>query len=274
MRKVNRTQFSIPNRLQNLTVINTEQLNDSKTISNSVYGHDDVKYSLTQLYFEKCYICECDVSSERYDIEHYLPKKHFPQLGYTWSNLHKSCEGCNLAKESNDFAITDDAGKFIDIKLLDPSSTNYDINDYIKFDLDSKAELVGRGHDALVIEKAINTIRYLNGGDKSVYGKGLPYLRENRSKKFLQYCVEFLVEHKPRIRQIILDVDHYTSPENRRELIADQEICHRISAIDLLFLADKAPFSTNVRAQLYPTLKMHYDLLKIMREKMSEVLRM
>lgn len=274
MRQVNRAQILVPNKLLNLTEINRGHLTNYKNISNAVYGHDDVKYSLTQLYFEKCYICECDVSSERYDIEHYLPKKHFPLLGYTWSNLHKSCEGCNLAKEHKDFKIIDENNHFIDIKLLDPSSDSYEIRDYLQFDIDSKANLVDRGQDPLIIEKATNTIRYLNGEYASVYGRGLLYSRENRTNTFLRYCIANLVKHKTRISQIALNIEQYSSPEVASELIIDQEICDRLRAVDHIFLSDKAPYSTNVRVQLYPTLKITYQSLQIIKEKMLNVLSM
>jgi 5-methylcytosine-specific restriction endonuclease McrA len=103
MNKVDRADVPIPDRLLNLTSVNQQHLSDYKKISNSVYAHNDVKISLQMLYSDKCYICEKDISSGEYDVEHYLPKKHFPHLGYTWENLHKACEGCNLAKEHDNF---------------------------------------------------------------------------------------------------------------------------------------------------------------------------
>ncbi|MEF1175263.1 hypothetical protein REH73_23155, partial [Vibrio sinaloensis] len=162
MRKVNRSLVTTPNKLINLTDTNLQQLTSHTTISSAVYRHQDVKDSLAELYFEKCYICECDVKNA-YKVEHYLPKKYFPNLGYSWDNLHKSCEGCNLAKEHASFFKTDDNNNVVDILLLDPSSNSYDINDYIRFNINSVAELVNVGTVPEVIEKAKNTIKYLNG---------------------------------------------------------------------------------------------------------------
>ncbi|MBE4398809.1 hypothetical protein HJ025_18905 [Vibrio parahaemolyticus] len=163
MRKVDRSSVPFPNRLlqQNLTEDNLAHLENYKQISGSIYGHQDVKNSLKMLYFDKCYICEGDISSGDYDVEHYLPKRYFPQLGYTWQNLHKACTGCNLAKENKNFFVTDEEGNVTDIKLLDPSSLEYDIADYICFTIDSKAERVDIGQNPIVITKAINTIHYL-----------------------------------------------------------------------------------------------------------------
>jgi uncharacterized protein (TIGR02646 family) len=94
MRNVDRASVPTPNNLQNLTVINQGHLANSNSISTAVYGHKNVKASLQRLYHDKCYVCECDVSAGRYVVEHYLPKQHFPNLGYTWTNLHKACNQC------------------------------------------------------------------------------------------------------------------------------------------------------------------------------------
>lgn len=80
MRKVDRSSVPFPNRLlqQNLTEDNLAHLENYKQINSSIYSHQDVKNSLKMLYFDKCYICEGDISSGDYDVEHYLPKRHFP----------------------------------------------------------------------------------------------------------------------------------------------------------------------------------------------------
>lgn len=268
MRKINRALATYPERLNNLTEDNLLHLQNHRNISNSIYAHDDVKNSLQELYFDKCYICENDVSSGSYDIEHYRPKKHFPLLGYTWDNLHKSCDKCNLAKEASEFLIYNTDNKVIDIKLLDPSSVDYDIDHYIRFDIDSLAELVNIGNIPLVKSKAVNTINYLNGKLKSDYGKELPYLRETRAKKFLTFCVDGLVEYRERIRAIKLDIDNYFPPIEPLLLESDIQLCNKLINADHLYLSEKSPFSSCTRVNLFPALKITYiELIKI-KEKM------
>ncbi|EHA1079635.1 hypothetical protein I8Y06_000411 [Photobacterium damselae] len=274
MRKVDRASVPFPNRLQNLTDDNLAHLEDYKQISGSIYGHQDVKDSLQMLYFEKCYICEGDISSCDYDVEHYLPKKHFPQLGYTWQNLHKACAGCNLAKENKNFFVTDEEGNVTDIKLLDPSSEDYDVADYICFDIDSKAELASQGTNPIVIMKAQNTVHYLNGNYKSDYGKELCYLRSNKTSGFLRFCSKSLVEHRNRLRQIKLTIETYQIPEDPKLLEMDQNICQSLINADSEYLSDKAPFSTSTRVQLFPTLKITYAELVRIKNHMKQILGM
>jgi uncharacterized protein (TIGR02646 family) len=274
MRKVDRSAVPVPNNLQNLTAINQNHLVNYNNISSAVYGHKDVKASLERLYYEKCYICECDVSLGSYDVEHYLPKKNFSNLGYTWSNLHKACQKCNLAKERKEFEMLDANGKYVDIKLLDPSNPSYDINDYIRFNINSKVEPVIRGTNPTIMEKARNTIHYLNGKGESAYGRELPYLRDNRANKFLRYCGEFLIEQRARLKTITMLGDEYSPPEDMTQFEIDQKICEGLTHADLIFLSDKAPFSTNVRGQLFSTLKINYKSLVSVKEKLQLELQM
>ena len=274
MRKVNRNEVPIPSRLQNLTSTNIAHLNDHKKISNSVYGHSDVKYSLQNLYFDKCYICEKDVSNGSYDVEHYLPKRHFPTLGYTWSNLHKSCEGCNLAKEKAEFLITDDNGIITDIKLLDPSSHEYCIYDYVRFDIDSKAELVPDGSEACVITKAEQTIKYLNGEVDSNYSKALPYSRSRSANYFLRFASEILIPNKARLREIKLNIDTYQAPVTGTDLEVDQHICQHLINADNEYLSDSAFFSRCTKAQLFPALKINYQQMTVIKETMRRALNL
>ena len=162
MRKVDRSKVPVPPCLQNLSIIASSHLLDYSKISNGIYGHADVKLSLQSLYYDKCYICECDVSAGKFHVEHYLPKKHFPQFGYTWNNLHKSCEGCNQAKENSNFFCVDATGNYTDVKLLDPASSSYNVSEYLIFDLESVARPAGIGSDPVILQKADNTISKRN----------------------------------------------------------------------------------------------------------------
>lgn len=273
MRQVDRSKVPTPACLQNLTPVAKSHLSNHTKISNYIYAHQDVKNSLQLLYHDKCYICECDVSSGRFDVEHYLPKKHFPQFGYTWENLHKSCGGCNLAKEQDSFFFFDANGKRVDVKLLDPSSTSYNIRDYVTFDIDSCAQSAGIGTDATVLQKAQNTILYLNGEFNSAYGKELKFLRSRRSVSFLRFCLDSnLNALKPRVLEIKDDLQNYTAPTASNLLNIDQRLCQLLIICDDEYLSDQAAFSTSVRVHLYPTLNLSYsDLLKIKNKMRTEL---
>ncbi|MEZ9820822.1 HNH endonuclease [Shewanella sp. 10N.286.45.A1] len=272
MRKVVRAEVPYPERLQNLTDKNHEQLLNHNNISNSVYGHVDVKASLMQLYFEKCYICEESVSAGMFDVEHYLPKRHFPQLGYTWSNLHKSCEVCNLAKENKTFHIRNNDSEFADIKLLDPSSEEYNVYNYMRFNIDADAELAGIGNDPIVVQKAEHTIKYLNGELDTERARDLPHRRSKRVMAFMRYCAIDLASKKERIREIKLNLDTYSKPREPLQEEEDSEICMKLIGADHQFLSDKAPFSTCTRAQLQAIFGVSYSVLLQIKEKMRQEL--
>ncbi|GAD31456.1 conserved hypothetical protein [Photobacterium leiognathi lrivu.4.1] len=270
MRQVDRALVTFPERLkaQNITNVNKAQLIDHKKISGDVYRHQDVKDSLKELYFEKCYICDCDVTGN-FKVEHYLPKKHFPQLGYTWDNLHKSCEGCNLAKEDNGFLVKDIKGTVIDINLLDPSNSTYKIADYMRFNITATVELVQIGNDPLIINKAKNTIKYLNGEYKNEYSKTLKYLRSDKANNFLRYYMTNLFKHKELIFTLRkLGIANYIEPIDHIERDMHIDLCQGLINLDNIYLGEAAPFSTCTRVYMTDALRMTYPDLLALKEKM------
>lgn len=272
MRQVDRSSVNVPNNLNNLTEANIQQLQSHKTVSGAVYRHQNVKDSLNELYFDKCYICECDVS-DGYKVEHYLPKQFFPQLGYTWSNLHKSCEGCNLAKEHNDFFIKDADNNVVDIKLLDPSNPGYVISDYMRFNINSEAELVQIGTEPVLIEKAKNTVKYLNGQYKNEYSKELRYKRENKSKHFLIFFIKELDSFRNIIEQIsITGVNQYEAPQDPAELSRHIQLCNKLISLDLVYLSDRSPYSSCTRVSMVQIFSMSYQSFVNMKERMRAAL--
>lgn len=275
MRKVDRSNVPIPNCLINLSVAAQSHLLNYKKISGAIYAHADVIHSLALLYFDKCYICERDVSSGRYDVEHYLPKKHFPNLGYTWSNLHKACSGCNLAKENKNFFFYNEMGNCIDAKLLDPASVDYNISDYLSFDINSCAQSPNIGTDPILLQKANNTILYLNGFYDSDYGKELKYLRENKSSQFLRFCCSSnLIYMKNRISQLRFELAAYVPPIDKDDLEIDQRICQLLINADEEYLSDSASFSSSTRVHLFPILGITYANLVLIKKIMKNSLGM
>ena len=65
------------------------------------YNHPDIKTILKEETNNgKCMYCESTISVVAPEhIEHYRPKKHYPELTFEWSNLGLSCPRCNLNKK-------------------------------------------------------------------------------------------------------------------------------------------------------------------------------
>lgn len=238
MRKINRVLIQEPN---NLNCLNKEQLAhllDHKKITGTIYRHQDVKDALDFLYYDKCYICECSVKNS-YEVEHYRPKKEFPQLGYTWRNLHKSCPTCNKAKNGDDFKIFTN-GVVTDMKLLDPSDINYDIEEYILFNVNNEVESNDIGTDASVTLKATKTISYLN--NDTIISKR----RKAAHSLLLSFCQE-LSSLKKRMIEISQNLTTYSCPVDQIQMHEDRLILNELSKLNTLYLKDSAEYSTCTR---------------------------
>ena len=64
------------------------------------YNHPDIKSVLrTETNGGKCMYCESPIAVVAPEhIEHYRPKKIYPQLTFDWNNLGLSCPKCNMNK--------------------------------------------------------------------------------------------------------------------------------------------------------------------------------
>lgn len=92
---------------------------------NDRYKLEDIRNSLKSIYNHKCAFCENKV--ERYDIEHYRPKKTYHWLAYSWDNLLMACPTCNGFKSFN-FEIIGTIAHFSkgDLKNINSLSSAYD----------------------------------------------------------------------------------------------------------------------------------------------------
>ena len=114
-----------------------KNIKDKKHSSGSAYndGKSDNKYSLKwtlkQIYHEKCAFCESYIKNEVGDIEHFRPKNSsdnqakkcdktysYYWLAFSWDNLLPCCSRCN-GKKSNCFDIEGERVEFHDEKLAD-----------------------------------------------------------------------------------------------------------------------------------------------------------
>ncbi|ENU80280.1 TIGR02646 family protein [Acinetobacter sp. ANC 3789] len=272
MRQVDRNLVNAPNNLSNLSAIQLGHLSNHKNIRQDIYAHDDVKQALKALYHDKCYICECYVG-DSYDVEHFLPKKHFPNLGYTWENLHKVCTPCNLAKESNQFLVKDTSGNVTDILLLDPSSPSYSIHDYLSFNINGETVLVNKGTDSTLKHKADITAKYLNGELKKTQGKPfehaskLNHLRSSRIAAFERSLRENrFMSFQQNIMNIHLTLSNYMVKTNLLEIQHDRETYDFLAKIFESFLNEHCPFCSVIREYCFVAFKLSFNDLKAVSE--------
>ena len=116
-----------------------DNIKDKKHSTESAYsdGKSDtknsLKWTLKQIYYEKCAFCESDLKNEVGDIEHFRPKNKnknknqtkkcdktysYYWLAFSWDNLLPACSKCN-GKKSNCFDIDGDRANFIKENLED-----------------------------------------------------------------------------------------------------------------------------------------------------------
>jgi uncharacterized protein (TIGR02646 family) len=73
-----------------------ECLAREKVKKNGDYSCGDVLSRLKADFQNKCYICESQPTS--INVEHFKPKKDYPELRCDWNNLFYSCVHCNTTK--------------------------------------------------------------------------------------------------------------------------------------------------------------------------------
>jgi len=280
MRHVDRTLVNHPNNLLNLTAEQKAHLTDHKKIRSDIYAHENVKQALKSIYHEKCYICECHVG-DNYAVEHYLPKQHFSHLGYTWENLHKVCNQCNLAKESDLFFIKDLSNNITDILLLDPSNISYNISDYLSFNLDGEAILVNYGTDQSICRKAEHTVNYLNGNLKKSQGKPfehaskLNHLRSARIGAFERSLRDNnLMIYLDNILSINSTINAYQAQTNSENQQLDLDTYHFLANLFKNFLNDECVYCSTLRDYCFTVFKIKFENLKKILEHLRHIYRL
>lgn len=102
MRKINKSA-EVPKTLQNAPVPTR-----SDEVKESVYKAEDVRKQLLEDQHYKCAYCECRITKEYNDVEHYRPKSIYYWLGHDWSNLLYSCDLCNRTYKKTYFPLADE----------------------------------------------------------------------------------------------------------------------------------------------------------------------
>ena len=66
------------------------------------YSHIEVKGALFNCSHQKCSYCEAIPIGSSLRVDHFFPKKLYPELTLDWDNFLPSCENCNTRKSSHD----------------------------------------------------------------------------------------------------------------------------------------------------------------------------
>ncbi len=96
-------------------------------LSRRKYNTAPILNALSEICFEKCYLCENDKIQE-VEVEHFLPHAKYPSLKFVWDNLFYSCKRCNRIKGDNYEYILNPCDVnhkvFRNILLIAPSRAN------------------------------------------------------------------------------------------------------------------------------------------------------
>lgn len=96
-------RISPPSELtpQEITRLTNKFISDN---TKNVWSQTYIKEQLLKMSHNKCAYCECKIieESKYLEVEHFFPKKHYPNLVVEWSNLLPSCKRCNGKKGEHD----------------------------------------------------------------------------------------------------------------------------------------------------------------------------
>lgn len=150
--------------------------NNNKKVWNKSY----IRKRLLEMSHGKCSYCECNVGAgeKEMNVDHFLPKKLYPDLVVEWNNLLPSCPHCNKNKSEHDTLkepiinpCKDDPKKYLYLKL------------YRYYSKDSNIESIGK-----------RTIDILNLNDTAECVTERFKIGEELQKKIqdiLEYAIEF-----------------------------------------------------------------------------------
>ena len=91
------------------------------------YDGEDVKALLAKDHYDKCYICERQLTTD-FQVEHLHSQEHYPDEKYNWENLFFACSYCNGRKSANFDGIVNPTKEAIEEKIV--QTLNYDKADF------------------------------------------------------------------------------------------------------------------------------------------------
>lgn len=151
MRKINKSVV-VPKTLQNAPIPNSADEVDVK-----FYKADDVRKQLLDDQHNKCAYCECRITKEYNDVEHYRPKSKYYWLGHNWNNLLYSCNLCNRSCKNDDFPLANEENRITtptDLSIEDPLIINPTTEDptlHIQFNRHIMVGITAKGKKTIEI---------------------------------------------------------------------------------------------------------------------------
>lgn len=111
------------------------------------YNKPYVKTTLREMFHDKCAYCESKVTHVDYPhIEHYRPKKRYPERTFDWQNLLLACSICNGAAHKGDHFPLDESDEDKPL-LLNPCEDDPD--QHLRFEQARLVSLSNRGQETV-----------------------------------------------------------------------------------------------------------------------------
>ena len=129
------------------------------------YYGEDVIDLLAKDHYDKCYICERQLTTD-FQVEHLHSQKHYPDEKYNWENLFFVCSYCNGKKSANFDGIVNPTKEAIEEKIV--QKLNY---------RDNKADFI-RNDTSKAIEQTIILLKRIFNGKNAI--------RKVREEKFFK----------------------------------------------------------------------------------------
>ena len=129
------------------------------------YDGEDVKALLAKDHYDKCYICERQLTTD-FQVEHLHSQEHYPDEKYNWDNLFFACSYCNGKKSANFDGIVNPTKEAIEEKIV--QKLNY---------RDNKADFI-RNDTSKAIEQTIILLKRIFNGKNAI--------RKVREEKFFE----------------------------------------------------------------------------------------
>lgn len=177
MRKIDKSPH-VPLTLQNAPIPT-----NAGEVKDAIYKANDVRKQLVADQYGKCAYCECSITKDYNDVEHYRPKSVYYWLGHEWSNLLYACNLCNRSYKKASFPLADETKRVSapgDVSGEDPLIINpaeIEPSEHIKFKRHIAVALTPKGEETI-------KLFHLNDREKR------PELVSNREQVFESYKLE------------------------------------------------------------------------------------
>ena len=166
------------------------------------YDGEDVIDLLAKDHYDKCYICERQLTTD-FQVEHLHSQKHYPDEKYNWENLFFVCSYCNGKKSANFDGIVNPTKEAIEEKIV--QKLNY---------RDNKADFI-RNDTSKAIEQTIILLKRIFNGKNAI--------RKVREEKFFKEFISKMNNFEKAINDYLSAPTSETKEVVRELLSIEQE---------------------------------------------------